>query len=225
VRTIINTCIIVVIMLLQVSDTSWAGAIGKNTENFAMNGEMSEQDQRIQMCEVPNTEVDDQELVEVAVKVCYPDMKKIPDQYYINAAKLLKVEKEMCVPDEMSGMTLAAACIESGFNSNAEGDHRFSKDGKTPKAIGILQMWPVYEKAYGTDRRDVESSARGWLKNIKRQVPSVTRRCMTGTIRETWRLAWVHGVRAPKAGGRCRENVSHWGVFLKIKNRLNKNNT
>jgi hypothetical protein len=122
-------------------------------------------------------------------------------------------------------MTLAAACIESGFDEKAEGDHKFSKDGKTPKAIGILQMWPYYEVAYKTNRRDVESAARGWLKHIKAQVPSVQRRCKTVSDTDAWRLAWVHGVRGPKKGGRCGENVSHWRLFMKIKGLVNKLHT
>lgn len=170
-------------------------------------------------CKIPDTSVEDQHLVEKAVEICFPNTKDAYMQRYINASKLLSMESRMGIPDELRGMTLAAACVESGFNENAEGDHRFSKDG-SPMAIGILQMWPLYEKAYAVNRRNVESSAHGWLFHIKRQLPSVKARCMTKTDRELWRLAWVHGVRGPKKGGRCNENVSHWAVFLKIRNEL-----
>jgi hypothetical protein len=191
-----------------------------------MNGEMSKPDPiNVETCEVPHTEAEDQELIETAISVCYPQMKNIPEKYFINTAKLLKVETEMRVPDSMRGMTLAAACVESGFNEKAEGDHRFSKDGKTPKAIGILQMWPCYEKAYGVNRKDVTSSAKGWLTHVMLQLPSVKKRCMPKDEMNTWRLAWVQGVRAPKADGRCHENVSHWYVFMKMKSKLTKDHT
>jgi len=239
-RKIITTCIIAAFAMLQASESQKALANPQDTkrpltERMAevrvetkekLNGEMSVlPSNEDQVCEVPHTEAEDQELVERAIEVCYPQMKKIPDQYYINATQLLQVEYALRVPDSMRGMTLAAACVESGFNEKAEGDHRFSKDGKTPKAIGILQMWPVYEHAYKVNRRDVVSSAKGWLTHIERQVPSVRKNCKTKTEVDTWRLAWVHGVRAPKAGGRCHENVNHWYVFLKIKSKLTGNHT
>ena len=177
-----------------------------------------EPDFTVPKCEMPDTSVEDQEMIERAVEMCYPDSKSVPTEYYINASKLLKVEHEMGVPDKMRGVTLASACVESGFNSKAEGDHKFSKDGKTPMAIGILQMWPCFERAYGTNRRDVESSAKGWLTNVKRQIPAVKRTCNAKTTDDVWRLALVHGIRAPKKGGRCNENTLHWYVFKKFRN-------
>lgn len=229
-RKIITTCVIVFISMFQTSEPVKAQGSKSTSEqvvkNDQMKGEMSlAVSAADEICEIPHTEVEDQELIETAVHICYPEVKKIPEQYFVNAAKLLKVETEMSVPDEMRGMTLAAACVESGFNEKAEGDHRFSKDKKTPMAIGILQMWPCYEKAYKVNRRDVESSARGWLTHIARQLPSVRKRCNTKDDVNQWRLAWVHGVRAPKAGGRCNENVSHWYLFAKIKSKLTKNHT
>lgn len=184
-----------------------------------MRGEECIANVSIETCKIPDTFLEDQALVETAIDVCYAG-KKPPAEAFTNAEMLLKSEKEAGIPHEMRGMTLAAACVESSFNAHAEGDHKFSKDKKTPLAIGILQMWPCYEKAYGVDRKNVESSAKGWLKHIKRQVKSVKRRCKTETESETWRLAWVHGVRGPKPGGRCNERVSHWKVFMQIKGRL-----
>ena len=229
-RKIITTCVIVFISMLQDSEPVRAQPDRKVPETVTKseraNGEMSEKvPEKAEVCEVPNTEAEDQELIETAIQVCYPEMKKVPEQYFINAAKLLKVETELCIPESMRGMTLAAACIESGFNEKAEGDHKFRKDGKTPKAIGILQLWPCYEKAYHTNRKNVESSAKAWLTHIKHQIPSVKSRCRTKDELNTWRLAWVQGVRAPKAGGRCHENVAHWYIFRKIKSKLTKDHT
>lgn len=168
-------------------------------------------------CDAPYMPTD-QEVATVAIKLCFDG--KQPSYAMKNAMTLLGVERSMSVPLELRGMTLAAACRESGFDANAEGDHRYSKDGKTPVAIGILQMWPFYKGAYGVDRRSVSSSAGGWLKHIKRQLEPTAKRCKPKSLEDNWRIAWVTGVRAPKQGGRCSEYVSHWFMFKKIQKEL-----
>ena len=52
--------------------------------------------------------------------------------------KLIKIEMQYNVPPVMRGMLLAAACYESGYNPKAKGDHKFSRDKKTPMAIGTV---------------------------------------------------------------------------------------
>lgn len=171
-------------------------------------------------CDAPDAP-SDEIIARTAVRMCLTDATDSQkDSAYKNALILLSVERSMKVPEVMKGMTLAAACKESGFDKNAEGDHRFSKDGKTPKAIGILQLWPIYESAYKVNRRDVASSAKGWLKHIERQLTSVAKNCHTETLEDNWRIAWVTGVRAPKKGGRCKENVSHWKLFKKLRTEV-----
>lgn len=133
------------------------------------------------------------------------------------AKKIYKIEEEMKIPDTMRGMTLAAACKESGFNPNAKGDRKFSKSKKKPMAIGVFQLWPFYERAYDVDRKDPESSARAWLKHIMRQLPGVKKKCKYRTIRKIWVAAWVTGIRYKKAGGRCKERPLHLKYFLKLK--------
>ena len=230
-RTVINTCVVILLALLQASETEKVFASERSEINAVaqkgpFNGEVCEkqkQDENKETCDIPDLQAEDTRLAETALSVCYPDSNKIPQQYFTNAMKLLKVEREMKIPESMRGMTLAAACAESGFNANAEGDHKFSKDGKTPMAIGILQMWPLYEKAYKVKRRDVESSAKGWLTHISRQVSWVERTCKTKTESDTWLLAWLHGVRGPKKGGRCKESTYHWRLFKKIKSGITHN--
>jgi hypothetical protein len=136
--------------------------------------------------------------------------------------KLIQVEKKFNVPSEMRGMVLAAACMESGYNPFAKGDHKFSKNKKTPMAIGILQQWKVYEKAYGTNRTDPESAAMGWMQHIVRQLPKVKKRCKFKTTKRVWIAAWVHGVRAPKDGGRCKEVPLHYRILKKWHKQIRK---
>ena len=174
----------------------------------------AEPDQIIEKCNAPE-EIPNEIIAENAVDLCFG--KHFSDsEKYNNALALLNVEDEMNIPSKMKGMTLAAACIESGFESSAKGDRSFSKDKKTPMAIGVLQMWPWYEKSLHVDRYDPNSSATGWLTNIKNQVKPVKKLCKTISVEDTWKVAWVTGVRAPKVGGRCNEVTKHWAFFKKM---------
>ena len=104
---------------------------------------------------------------------------------------LIKVEKQYKVPDSLKGMLLSAACTESGYNPKALGDRKFSKNKKTPKAVGILQMWSIYEKMYGIDRTNPEQAANAWMKHIVSKLPKVTKQCRYRTERRIW-LSLIH---------------------------------
>lgn len=130
--------------------------------------------------------------------------------------ELLLMEREFGVPKDMRGMLLASACTESGYNPNAEGDHKFSKRGK-PKAIGLLQLWSWWEKpiskgGYAINRRDPIANARAWMSHIKKQYPKVRKKCRISRkhISRIWRVAWVTAIRAPKPEGRCNEFPNHY---------------
>lgn len=228
-RTTINAFIVILLAFCQSSETVAGFATerpGANVSNANFEGMTCEkQNEDKETCDATDALAEDMQLAQIAIAVCFSNSSNVPQKYTSNAIKLLKMERELKIPDSMRGMTLAAACAESGFNENAEGDHRFSRDGKTPKAIGILQMWPFYEKAYKVNRRDVESAANGWLTHIARQVPSVAKSCKTKTESDTWLLAWLHGVRGPKKGGRCKESTYHWRVFRKIRKGALVSNT
>lgn len=164
--------------------------------------------------EVP-PEADDQQIAEKAIKECFHTFSE-KEKEYQNALTLLQVERELQIPYVVRGLSLASACVESGFNASALGDHSFSKDGKTPMAVGILQMWPWYVTHYKADRKNVRSAATAWLDHIKKQRSYVERVCKPKSEEETWRLALVHGIRSGKKGGRCKENTTHWVKFKKM---------
>ena len=153
-------------------------------------------------------------LVSEAILQCKNVKKKNIKIAAYNAHRLLKVEKQEAIPDLMYGMTLSAACSESGFNEKATGDRKFSKK-RRPLAIGILQLWP-WVKRYNVKRMNLESSAHFWLKHIKRQRTKIKRRCKPRTILKSWKQAWVTAIRFPKKGGRCRESPKHWKLFLRL---------
>jgi hypothetical protein len=137
---------------------------------------------------------------------------------------LVDVEKSFNPPESVRGMVLAAACKESCFNPEAKGDRKFSKSGKKPMAIGILQLWPVYKKILpGLDRTNPKQSAMAWMKHIAKQVPKVKKLCKYRTPYRVWVAAWVTGIRYKKKDGRCRERPKHLRLLRKwhrnIKNK------
>ena len=135
---------------------------------------------------------------------------------------LIEIEKSFNPPSSMRGMLLAAACMESGYNPKAKGDTSFSKNKKTPMAIGILQQWPIYEKAYGTNRTDPKSSAETWMKHIVRQIPKIKKQCRYRTEKRIWLAAWVTGIRYKKEGGRCAEVPKHYRLLKKWHRMIKK---
>lgn len=135
---------------------------------------------------------------------------------------LAQIENTYNPPSEVRGMVLAAACMESGYNPNAKGDKQFSKSGKKPMAIGILQQWRIYEKMYGTVRTDPVSAAHGWMKHIVKMVPKVEKQCKYKTPERIWVAAWVTGVRSKKKGGRCKERPLHLRVLKHWQRNIKK---
>lgn len=135
---------------------------------------------------------------------------KAPDKDLLRA--LYRLEAEHGVPPSMRGMSLAAACVESGFNPRARGDWRGVKRGFM--AVGLFQQWPWWVASYHVDRTDPLAAADAWLAHVARQVPKVRRTCGPQSIERTWVIAWVTAVRAPKKGGRCGQSPLHWPVLV-----------
>ena len=139
--------------------------------------------------------------------------------------RLVDVEKVYKVPKPMQGMILAAACAESGYNPKAKGDRKFSRSKKKPMAIGLLQLWPIYEKMYpGLDRTDPIAAAHAWMKHIVRQIPKVRRKCKYRTTSKIWVAAWVTGIRYYKPTGRCKEKPKHLRILKKWQRAIKKKN-
>ena len=167
----------------------------------------------------PNRPVTYKELKLEAMHNC--KFNKNPDEKIIDL--LIEVEKTYPVPSEMRGMILSAACMESGYNPTAKGDRKFSKNKKTPMAIGILQQWPVYEKLHpGMDRTNPRQAAESWMNHIFKRIPKVKRICKYRTDNKIWLAAWVTGIRAPKKGGRCNERPKHYRLLKKWHKNIKK---
>ena len=155
---------------------------------------------------------------------------------YVHRSTLLyflRVE-ERYLPRELKGLSLAAACAESGFNPNAMGDYRKwdpvrkmtvkCRRGSSKcyaKAIGAFQFWP-WAKKY-IDRRDMFSSVEFWAKRVKKQAAVVLRQCRYypyeykkagGRVYTIWSAAEAKAVRGP-GKKRCREKTTHWRKWKK----------
>lgn len=141
---------------------------------------------------------------------------KAPRKFLLD---ILRQEEVIGVPLRLRGFSLAAACIESRFDPNAEGDHKFSKDGKTPVAIGLYQQWPWWSKSPTgpkINRRNPQQATKSWLAHVARQVPSMQRKCGFNSVKHQdalWKAAWVTAVRAPAKKPWCRSQFSHWDLF------------
>jgi|TARA_R100000008_G_scaffold86449_1_gene79598 hypothetical protein len=157
-----------------------------------------------------------EEVIDEAIYNCRRAHAKEVDPELLE--KLMMIEIKHGVPPELRGMLMAAACHESGYNPNAEGDHKFDKRGR-PKAIGMFQMWPWWTRAkpigYAIDRTDPLASAEAFMAHIKRQIPKVKKRCKYRTRLKTWVAAWVHAIRKPKPEGRCYEKPKHYRLLRK----------
>ena len=154
-------------------------------------------------------------IVDFAVKNCKHVSQSRQIEAYEVASILYSVENQYDVPKKLKGMILAAGCMESGFNPNAMGDRKFSKNKKTPRAVGVLQLWKYYERTYGTNRRDPQSSAESWMKHVVRMIPKVKKQCRYTSPEKIWIAAWVTGIRYKKPGGRCRERPKHLRLLRK----------
>lgn len=160
-------------------------------------------------------------IVDAAVENCKYVKPERRNEAKRLASELYDIEKTFNVPKELKGMLLAAACVESGFNPLAKGDRKFSKSKKKPLAIGILQLWPWWERSrYKVDRKNPKSSATAWMKHIVRQIPSVKKKCRPRTEKKMWIQAWVKAIRKPKPTGRCREKPKHLRYLKKMHKAL-----
>ena len=71
------------------------------------------------------------------------------------------------IPEDLRGMLLAAACVESGYDAKAKGDWKITlAPKKHPRAKGILQFWQWAEKEYALNRFDPIESAHVWMQHV-----------------------------------------------------------
>jgi len=129
-------------------------------------------------------------LVDVALEQCGSSTSDSVNHRLLS--DLLSIERAAGIPEKYRGMVLAAACSESRYSSKARGDEG--------KAIGILQLWPWWERVYQVDRTDPYDSADAWTGQIMKALPKARRKCGK---RRGFVSAWAWVASGPK-GWRCR---------------------
>jgi len=133
------------------------------------------------------------------------------------------------IPDDLRGMLLAAACIESGYNPQAKGDWKKTTSGKSyARAKGIVQLWPWWSKKYKIDRYDYKESAAAWMDHIVKQRHKIEKlRWCPRQFSDTrkWVVAWVQTARgraANKANNyRCFQKPAHYKLLKKWHRSIN----
>ncbi len=126
--------------------------------------------------------------------------------------RMLDLEREHKVPTEFRGMTLAKACIESGYKTGIRGDCRKGEC----KAIGMIQLWP-WTRRFGVDRNDPYASVRFLLERVQVGLRYLHRKCphVKGKL-PRYQLAWLRINRGPKQHGKQRcEGLPHGLRLLK----------
>lgn len=147
----------------------------------------------------------DAELMHQALHACRSlSRKRRPDVDLGLFRELLDLERRYNVPQAYRGMTLAKACIESGYKPAVLGD---CKDGQC-KAVGMIQLWP-WTKRFGVDRSDPVASVRFLLERTRAGLEGnrIARLCGSKRVRndlDAWRLAWLRINRGPLRHGRQR---------------------
>lgn len=117
--------------------------------------------------------------------------------------QMLELERQYGVPEQFRGMTLAKACIESGYTPDIKGD---CKDPTRCKAVGMLQLWP-WTLRFGVDRTDPIDSVRFMLERVRVGLEGrrLKRRCPNIRDRlEAFQIAWLRINRGPLQKGRQR---------------------
>ena len=120
-------------------------------------------------------------LIDTAASLC-KNAKKPVNKALLGELMALEVKHK--VPTYARGITLAAACRESGYRSNP-------RRGDGGKAVGILQMWPWWERAYPFKRTQALKAVDVWLTHINKSTKKARRKC-----KKPWRAfliaqAWI----------------------------------
>lgn len=147
----------------------------------------------------------DAELMHQALTSCRSLSRKRRSEVDLGLFRqLLDLERRYGVPQAYRGMTLAKACIESGYKPKVLGD---CKSGQC-KAVGMIQLWP-WTQRFGVDRSDPIDSVRFLLERTRAGMEDgrIARLCGKRRVRtelDAWRLAWLRINRGPLRHGRQR---------------------
>ena len=178
------------------------------------------------------SEFTDHQLVHQALFNCgsVRDVEKV-DQPFLYW--MLDRERHFGVPESLRGLSLAAACNESGFNPDARGDwtrykSRRGKYRRYARARGIMQLWPWWISKYNINRHDPHQNVNAWLLHMKERLDkTVAKRCpKRWSEKKRWIAAWVQTTRGRAHASnryRCYQRPSHLKILRRWYRRMRKN--
>ena len=145
-------------------------------------------------------------LVNIAASLC-KNARKPVNKAFLRV--LMDYEVKHKVPSYARGIILAAACKESGFRAKP-------RRGDKGKAVGLLQMWPWWEKL-GVKRERPGPVVDAWLSHVNKSKKKARRKC-----KAPWR-AWLVAqawVSSGPQGWTCRYSrhyrlLRRWRWLLK----------
>ena len=130
------------------------------------------------------------------------------------------------IPQDLRGMLLAAACVESGYNPKAKGDWKIIfKTKKHPRAKGILQFWQWAERKYALNRLDPIQSAHVWMQHVVNTRHKNRCRAYGLSEKSKWLVAWAQAVRGKQTKEnryRCFQRTKHWKKLKKWKRNIKR---
>lgn len=141
--------------------------------------------------------------IEVMRERC-PTGGKIVTPQFLRA--LLDAETKADIPEYARGISIVAACRESGFNPHP-------KHGDGGKAVGLLQWWPWWENAYRFNRETQPLvGVFATMHHVTTLTKKVRRHC--GKVKRPFFYAYTWVTSGPK-GHKCRHNrhirtLLHW---------------
>lgn len=158
----------------------------------------------------------------LAIQILIPQSKGALDESFLRVATsrckfskvqskapllkaLMQIERDEGVPEYARGITVVAACRESGFNP-------VPRRGDGGKAAGLFQWWPWWERRYGFDReREPLKGVRFTIRHVLKRIGHASRKCGK---KKPFFYAYTWVMSGPK-GWRCRRNrhvqtLVHW---------------
>lgn len=168
----------------------------------------------------PATELEERTVLAQITACPRGGVDRVADPFHVLA--LLRLESDLGVPEEASGILSAVWCIEAAMRlesydgSDIRGDPR----GLKKMAHGPMQLWPRVRSLCGlTDggADDLFASATCYWQRVAVRQESTSLKCKSNS----WQVAEALVANAPKyAGSGCAAESAHWRVLNAVKQTL-----
>lgn len=174
----------------------------------------------VSLLQDPATELEERTVLAQIAACPRGGVDRVADPFYVLA--LLRLESDLGVPEEASGILSAVWCIEAAMRlesydgSDIRGDPR----GLKKMAHGPMQLWPRMRSLCGlTDggADDLFASATCYWQRVAVRQESTSQKCKNNS----WQVAEALVANTPKyARNGCAAESAHWRVLNAVKQTL-----